>query len=135
VDHREQRLGQGAERALTALRDAAVLFLVGHVAPPLLELRDVGAGHERLIARAAQDDDPDRVVALEVLHVVGHQLPHIQADGVALLRLVEDDPADRAVLLEQQLARFAHDALLVGGWLKPTVRRAYLSSHTSCIRP
>src|SRR4029077_11257804 len=54
VDHREERLGQRAERALTFLRDPAVFLLIGHVAPPLLELRDVGTGHERLVAGAAQ---------------------------------------------------------------------------------
>src|SRR5206468_698778 len=115
VDHREQRLGEGTERALPALRDPAVLFLVGHVAPPLLELGDVRAGHERLVAGAAQDDDTDRVVVGEVLDVVGHELPHLEAHRVALLGLVEDDPADRSVFLQQELPRLAHGALLVGG--------------------
>src|SRR5262249_61711071 len=126
---------EGPARALTARGEAVCLFLVPPAPPALFDRRDGGARHECLFARASQDDDPDRVVALEVFYVVGHELPHVQADGVALLRLVEDDPADRAVLLEQQLGRLAHDVLLVGGWLKPTVRRAYLSSHTSCIRP
>src|SRR2546427_216858 len=112
VDHRQERLRQRAERVLAARRDAAVLLLIGHVAPSLLELGDVGAGHERLVAGPAQDDDPDGVVGGQILHVLGHELPHLQAHGVALLRLVEDDPADRPVLLQQKLRRFAHGALL-----------------------
>src|SRR3989442_3444618 len=100
VDHRQERLRQRAERVLAARRDAAVLLLVGHVSPPLLELGYVGAGHERLVAGAAQHDDSDGIVAGQILNVLGHELPHLQAYGVALLRLVEDDPADRPILVQ-----------------------------------
>src|SRR5204863_3317613 len=59
VDHGEERLAEPGERLLPLGGDAAVLLLVGHVPPPVLELRDVGAGHEGLLAGAAQDDDAD----------------------------------------------------------------------------
>src|SRR5262249_16119138 len=39
--------------------------------------------------------------------VLRHLLPHLLAHRVSLLRLVEDDPADRAVLLKQEL--LAHE--------------------------
>src|SRR2546427_7667163 len=120
VDHRQEGLRQRAERVLAARRDAAVLLLIGHVAPSLLELRDVSAGHERLVARASQDHDPDGVVGGQVANVLGHTLPHLQAHGVALLRLVEDDPADRPVLLQQKLRRLAHGALLLRNYVKAT---------------
>ena len=103
VDHREQRLPERRERVVAARGDAPVLLLVGHVPAPLLELGDVGAGDERLITRAAQDDDADRVVGGELVHVLGHRFPHLLAHRVALLRLVEDDPADRAVLFHHEL--------------------------------
>src|SRR5262249_46867500 len=80
----------------------------GVVAPPFLELRDIGARHEGLVTRAPQDDDSDVVIGGHVLHVFGHHLPHLQAHRVPLFRLVEDDPADRAVLVQHQLRRFAH---------------------------
>src|SRR5437762_7628244 len=111
VDHGEEGLRQRGERVLPASGDPAVLLLVGHVAAAVLELRDIGAGDERLIAGAAQDDHADGVVGGEVVYVVGHQLPHLLAHRVPLLRLVEDDPADRSVLLDQQLRRLGHRVL------------------------
>src|SRR4029077_3833677 len=102
VDHREKRLGQRAERALTFSRDPAIFFLIGHVAPPLLELRDVGTGYEGLIAGAAQDDDTDRVVGGEIANVVGHQLPHLEAHRVSLIWLVEQYQTLRSYLFQQR---------------------------------
>jgi hypothetical protein len=114
VDHGEERLGQVGERVVAGGGDAAVLLLVGHVAPPVLELRDVGARHEGLLAGAAQHDHADGVVGDELVHVFGHELPHLLTHGVPLLRLVENDPADRPVLFHQELFRVAHAPLLVG---------------------
>ena len=89
--------------------DPAVVLLVGHVLPLVLELRDVGAGDERLIARASQDHHADGVVARQLLDVAGHGFPHLLAHRVAFVRLVEDDPADGAVLLHQELV--SHEGL------------------------
>src|SRR5258705_6424615 len=126
VDHREQRLAERGQRLRSGRRDAPVLLLVGRVAPAVLEVGDVGAGHEGGLARPGEDDAPDRVVGRELPHVLGHALPHLLAHRVALVRLVEGDPADRAVLLHQQrlgLARhgLAHGRSLLGsGCRSPT---------------
>ena len=126
VDHGEQRLAERGQRLRSGRRDAPVLLFIGRVAPAVLELGDVGAGHEGGVARPAQDDHPDRAVGGEVAHVLGHALPHLLAHRVALVRLVEGDPADRPVLFHQQrlgLARhgLAHGrSLLVSGCRSPT---------------
>src|SRR5207245_8685507 len=55
-----------------------------------------------------------------------HPLPHFQTYGVALLGLVEDDPADRSVLLQQELRRLAHgvsSSLTKMDGVRPTVYR------------
>jgi hypothetical protein len=56
MDHGHERLGQGGEGFLPARGDAAVRLLVGHVAPSVLELGDIGTGHEGLLAGPAEDD-------------------------------------------------------------------------------
>jgi hypothetical protein len=89
VDHGEERLLETAERGRTAPGDAAVLLLVGHVPAAVLELGDVGARHERALARAAQDDHADRIVAGQIGHVPRHELPHLLAHGIAPLGLLK----------------------------------------------
>src|SRR4029434_6215269 len=108
VDHGEERLRHGGEGLAAARGDAPVLGLVRHVAAPVLELGDVGAGDEGLIARAPQDDHTYGIVRGQIVHVTGHELPHLLTHRVPLLRLIEDDPADRSVLLQQQGGRGAH---------------------------
>jgi hypothetical protein len=107
VDHGQERLRQRVERLAPLRADAAVLRFVFHVAPAVLELRDVGARDEGLVARPAQDDDADGVVGGQLLDVAGHELPGLDADGVALVGPVEDEPAYGSVLLHQQ-RRFTH---------------------------
>jgi hypothetical protein len=63
------------------------------------ELRDVGAGDERVLARAAQDDDANLVVALQLVSHPRNLAPHFDGDRVAPLGVVEDDPPDPPVLL------------------------------------
>ena len=99
MDHGEQRLLKMGERVAAAPGDPAVLRLVGGVAAAVLELRDVGARDE-VVAGAAEDHHADRVVLLALRDVFRHRLPHLLAHGVALLGLVEDDPAERAVFLQ-----------------------------------
>ena len=113
MNHGQKGLGQGGERVLPARVDLSIFLLVVHVLSPVLELRDVGARHEGLIAGPAQDDHADGVVGDQFLDVVGHELPRLEAHGISLLRPVEDDPADRSVLLEEEGRFLAHGCLQV----------------------
>ena len=71
--------------------------------PFILELRDIGAGHERLVAGAGHNDDADRIVATEIGEYFGNALPHIHRYGVEPLRIVEGHDADSAALLRDHL--------------------------------
>ena len=87
--------------------DAVVeTFHRGVVAPDVLlrgalaiEARDVGAGHEGLVARPGQDHDPDGGIPLERLEDHLRRLPHVQRHGVALRDVVEGHDADGAAPL------------------------------------
>src|SRR5262249_70111 len=93
---------QRVKRLAPARADATVLRLVFHVAPSVLELRNVGARDEGLVAGPAQDDHADGVVGGQFLDVVGHELPGFHADGVALVWPFEDKPGYGSVLLHQK---------------------------------
>src|SRR5207302_2061113 len=82
---------------------------------PLLEFRDIGAGHESPAAGAADNDHPDRVVLFEIVHDLGHGLPHFERHGIVARRVVEDQTADRAVLLGDHLA--GRQRLVEHAWL------------------
>src|SRR6185436_4503382 len=70
------------------------------------------------------------VVGGQVLDIVRHHLPHLEAHRVPLFRLIEDDPADRAVLVQQELWRLAHGILLVAYWRQiPLSRRVSRRKH------
>jgi hypothetical protein len=65
------------------------------------------------IRGAAQDDDADILIFFEVPDHVRDHLPHFLADGIALLRLVEDNPAQRSLFLHQHFRALCHSVLLV----------------------
>ena len=69
----------------------------------LFEFGDIGAGDEGPAAGAAEDDDPDRIVVLEIVHDLGHGLPHLERHGIVAGRIVENQAADRPVLLRDHL--------------------------------
>ena len=103
ADAGDRRLRELAEARIRDLADLVVVGdLLGRVAR-LLELRDVGARHEGLVAGAGDDDDADRRILLEVVEDDRDRLPHVGRGGVVLLRLVEDEPADRARLLRDHV--------------------------------
>jgi len=99
-DRRLRKLLQGGERLAGHARVLSDRLFRRAFA---LKLRDVGARDERFSPRARQDDEPDRIV----LHVRVEQFrdpaPHVQRDGVALFRVVEDDMADAAVDMAEDL--------------------------------
>src|SRR5258706_14106130 len=73
--------------ALNALRGRAVLLV----------LRDVGSGDEGFVAFALQHDHANLGIALEAVEHLRDRLPHVDGDGVAARRIVEREPADRAL--------------------------------------
>ena len=58
---------------------------------------------KRPLAGAGQNDHTHLRVALEVGDDVGHRAPHLVGHGVVLFRLVEDHPADTAILAGDHL--------------------------------
>ena len=119
ADHRDggfEGLLQAQPRALGNLRIGGSRFLGG---APLLEFGNVGAGDKGAPAGAADDDDPDRVVALEIVNDAGHRLPHFERDGIVPRRVVEDQAADTLRLLGDH---FAGDRLVEHGSLLRRLR-------------
>src|SRR5262249_39475286 len=108
VNHGEEGLCEAGDGIAGPRPDLPVLLFVRHVAPALLHPRVAPARHESFVPGAAHDDPPDGVVGGEVVDVLRHELPRLDAHGIPLLGLVEDDPADRSVLLQQEGQRFAH---------------------------
>ena len=81
------------------------IVVLGHRAPVgthAFELGDVRPGRECLASRAAKHDAAHFRVALELLHRRRDRAPHGVADGIFLRRLVEDEPADGAALVDPQ---------------------------------
>ena len=64
-------------------------------------LRDVGAGHERLVARAGQHQNPQLVVVLQRVANAHDLLIHLEGHGVARLRAVEGEPGHPSLAPEQ----------------------------------
>ena len=62
--------------------------------PVLLELADVGAGDEGLVAGADQDHYADIAVIAQFDQRLTQPLPHVERHGVALLGVVEGDDPD-----------------------------------------
>jgi hypothetical protein len=102
ADHRHHRLLEAAELRQRRLGDVLVALHLFLARALLLELRDVGAGDEGLVACPGQHHDPDRCVLFKILQNRGNRLPHVERNRVAALGVVEDQPAERAVLLREQ---------------------------------
>jgi hypothetical protein len=99
ADHGDQRLVAAGELRRRALRQLFVALHRFRARALLLELRDVGARHERLVARAGEHDDPNLGIGLVLRKNLRNRFPHVDRHGVAPLRVVEDEPAHRAFLL------------------------------------
>ena len=67
----------------------------------MLELRDVGARDEGLLAGALEDDDPDIVVVLGGMQELDEMVEVVEAQRVVLGRPVEHEPRDGSVGLQQ----------------------------------
>src|SRR5260221_8870076 len=72
---------------LDALRGRAVLFV----------LRDVGSGHEGLVAFTFEHDHAYLGIPLEAVEHLRDRLPHVDGDSVASRWIAEREPADRAL--------------------------------------
>src|SRR5690606_13931712 len=66
----------------------------------LLELGDVGTRDEGLVAFAAQDDDADRAVLVELARGARDGFPHRARDRVAARQVIEDQVPKRSVALD-----------------------------------
>lgn len=94
----EQRLLDVQQRGEAATCDGPVARDGAGLGALFGELRDVGAGHER-VAFASEDDDADVRIGGERFDRARKLLPHLEGNGVSAPGLVEDDPADRGFLL------------------------------------
>ena len=59
-----------------------------------LELADIGARHERLVAGAGQDHDTHIGIVAQLDQRLAQPLPHLERHGVALVWIVEGNDAD-----------------------------------------
>jgi hypothetical protein len=59
-----------------------------------LELTDIGPGDEGFFAFAPENDHPNVVVGEELRDNIGNAVPHIDADSISPLGIVEGDPSD-----------------------------------------
>jgi len=66
----------------------------------LAELRDVGAGNERLVAGTGDDDHADLGIGLVGVEDLRQRLPHVDGHRVVPGRLVENDPAEGTFLAD-----------------------------------
>jgi hypothetical protein len=97
LQHRDRRLAavRDLHHAGVAHRLVALVRLDGIA--HLVELRNVGARHERLVARAAQHDHPDLRIGLQSIDRGGNRFPHRDRHRVVAAGVVEHDPADGTV--------------------------------------
>src|SRR5256712_4061746 len=98
TDHGDHRLLEGLEPGLRLLADLVVVRHRLGGGALLFELRDVGAGDEGLVARAGEHHDANGLIGAELGEHRGNRFPHVKRHGVAPLGVVEDEPADGAVL-------------------------------------
>src|SRR5690606_35361096 len=73
-----------------------------------LELRDIGARHEGLVAVAFDHDQPDLWIGIVPLERRRQRRPHVVGHGVVLRRVRDDDAANGAVALHD---KFGHAVL------------------------
>jgi hypothetical protein len=108
-DHGERRHRQRLERAHIGLHP----LLVGNAVVARCEgeeLGDIGPGHERLAAGAAEHDDAHGVIVAQAGADLAQLLVHAPRHGVARIRAVEHHPGDRAVAHKTDFS-FAHEIL------------------------
>src|SRR3954463_13542464 len=98
ANHRDDRLVEVLQLRLRGVADLLVALHRFRAGALVLELRDVGAGDEGPLARPCQHDDADRGIGVEIREHARDRLPHGERHRVAARRIVEDQPADRAVL-------------------------------------
>ncbi len=103
ADHRNGRLREGIDARVDLLDDRVVALHGLFRGALALELRDVGARHERLAAGAGQDDDPHVRIALEAIEDRLCGLPHVEGDCVVLLGIVEGEDAHPPLHARQHL--------------------------------
>ena len=71
----------------------------------LLELRNVGPRDERDVSFSAQYDYPDAIVSVQFASEFRNRSPHFCGDGIATLRMIEDDFGERSVTIYTNLSR------------------------------
>jgi hypothetical protein len=121
LDDRDRRLAQAVEPADVAV-DVGLVLDARLAAVEVEELADVGARDERATAGAAQDEDADCVVGVDLVAVVVKRLVHRERHRVARVRAVERDDRGGAAALVEQLRRvFGHGAF--GGRRALSARR------------
>ena len=98
----------------------------------VLELGDVGPGHECPVAGPRQQHNPHRVVFGEAVERFRRLQPHLQRHGVVPGRVVEGQPGDAVGDVDQDAALLGggdflggHGALLMG--------RSGLRPHTAAV--
>src|SRR5713226_2103559 len=104
ADHRDGHLVAALQALLHSAGDLLVILDALGARALLLVLRDIRPGDERLVAVAFQDDHAYLRVPFEAVEHLRNPFPHVDRDGVAPRRVVECEPADRALL-------FGDDAL------------------------
>src|SRR5262249_9023781 len=104
VDHRDDRVAAARNRVHRRLEVLAVLLPRLRAAACLLELGDFAAGGERLVARAAQDDAAQGLVAVEFAHESAEALPHAEVERVQAPGVAERDGRDFAAARVEDLA-------------------------------
>src|SRR5258708_31640145 len=65
------------------------------------KLADIGSRDESIVACPGQDEDANRIVALDVIGDTDDRVVHVKGHRSPGLRPVEGDPGDRAALLEK----------------------------------
>ena len=78
------------------------------------ELRDVGAGRERLVAGAGEDHDLDRGIVVHLAADLGHALVHREGERIARLRPVEGDAGNPVADLIEEIGVYRRGRKLSG---------------------
>jgi hypothetical protein len=94
VNHRDRRLVAFGDRLRRAIGDLFVMCDRFRRRPLRLELTDIGSGDEGFFAFAPENNHPNIVVGNEPRHNIGNAVPHIDADSIPPIGIVEGDPSD-----------------------------------------
>ena len=101
IDGRDHRLAEILDEIEHLLSEAAGLF--GLERADMRELADVGAGDERLVAGAGQDDAAHRGVVPRILEGGPQILPGRRIQGVEHLGPIDGHIGDRALFLVEDI--------------------------------